>query len=160
MISRTDLIELATKEFATTIKVISAFPEKELSFKPHERSSDARKLMSVFVFEMYLLKSYVLGETVDNSAYKDYNPEHLKEILDDFQKEAGNILNGMNLMIDENMTKEIDFAGKKYTASSFILMMIKDQIHHRGQLSVYVRMAGGKVPAIYGPSADDNGTNL
>ena len=34
-------------------------------------------------------------------------------------------------------------------------MMICDRIHHRGQLSVYVRMAGGKVPSIYGPSADD-----
>jgi uncharacterized damage-inducible protein DinB len=30
-----------------------------------------------------------------------------------------------------------------------------DVIHHRGQLSVYVRMAGGKVPSIYGPSADE-----
>jgi len=33
--------------------------------------------------------------------------------------------------------------------------MLDDQIHHRGQLSVYVRMAGGKVPSIYGPSADE-----
>lgn len=33
--------------------------------------------------------------------------------------------------------------------------MLCDQIHHRGQYSVYVRMAGGKVPAIYGPSADE-----
>src|SRR6267142_2028476 len=33
--------------------------------------------------------------------------------------------------------------------------MLNDQIHHRGQLSVYLRMAGGKVPAIYGPSKDE-----
>jgi len=33
--------------------------------------------------------------------------------------------------------------------------MLLDSIHHRGQLSVYVRMAGGKVPSIYGPSADE-----
>ncbi len=32
-----------------------------------------------------------------------------------------------------------------------------DQIHHRGQLSTYIRPAGGKVPGIYGPSADDMG---
>ncbi len=35
--------------------------------------------------------------------------------------------------------------------------VVFDAIHHRGQLSVYVRLAGGKVPAIYGPSADDPG---
>ena len=33
-----------------------------------------------------------------------------------------------------------------------------DAIHHRGQLSVYLRPMGGKVPSIYGPSADDPGT--
>jgi uncharacterized damage-inducible protein DinB len=32
---------------------------------------------------------------------------------------------------------------------------IQDTIHHRGQFSVYLRMAGGKVPSIYGPSADE-----
>jgi len=34
-------------------------------------------------------------------------------------------------------------------------LMLMDSIHHRGQLSVYVRMAGGRVPSIYGPSADE-----
>jgi uncharacterized damage-inducible protein DinB len=33
-----------------------------------------------------------------------------------------------------------------------------DAIHHRGQLSVYIRPMGGRVPSIYGPSADDPGT--
>jgi len=33
--------------------------------------------------------------------------------------------------------------------------MLLDQIHHRGQLSIYMRIAGAKVPSIYGPSADE-----
>jgi uncharacterized damage-inducible protein DinB len=33
--------------------------------------------------------------------------------------------------------------------------MLHDQIHHRGQFSVYLRMVGGKVPSIYGPSGDE-----
>jgi uncharacterized damage-inducible protein DinB len=37
----------------------------------------------------------------------------------------------------------------------FLWLMLTDQIHHRGQLSVYARMAGGKVPSIYGPSFDE-----
>jgi uncharacterized damage-inducible protein DinB len=37
----------------------------------------------------------------------------------------------------------------------FSWFVLHDQIHHRGQLSVYVRMAGGKVPSIYGPSHDE-----
>jgi uncharacterized damage-inducible protein DinB len=34
-------------------------------------------------------------------------------------------------------------------------LMLNDSIHHRGQLTVYLRMAGGRVPSIYGPSADE-----
>jgi uncharacterized damage-inducible protein DinB len=37
----------------------------------------------------------------------------------------------------------------------FLWFLLCDQIHHRGQLSVYLRMAGGKVPSIYGPSGDE-----
>jgi uncharacterized damage-inducible protein DinB len=43
----------------------------------------------------------------------------------------------------------------KYSLEDFAWYMLFDHIHHRGQLSVYVRMAGGKVPSIYGPSADE-----
>jgi uncharacterized damage-inducible protein DinB len=37
----------------------------------------------------------------------------------------------------------------------FCWFLLHDHIHHRGQLSVYIRLAGGKVPAIYGPSGDE-----
>jgi uncharacterized damage-inducible protein DinB len=37
----------------------------------------------------------------------------------------------------------------------FLWFLLNDMIHHRGQFSVYLRMAGGKVPAIYGPSKDE-----
>ena len=37
----------------------------------------------------------------------------------------------------------------------FLWFLLSDQIHHRGQFSIYLRMAGGKVPSIYGPTADE-----
>ena len=42
-----------------------------------------------------------------------------------------------------------------YRTMDFLWFLLHDQIHHRGQLSVYVRMAGGRVPSIYGPTADE-----
>ena len=39
--------------------------------------------------------------------------------------------------------------------SEVLWLMLMDSVHHRGQLSVYLRMVGGKVPSIYGPSADE-----
>ena len=43
------------------------------------------------------------------------------------------------------------------TIAEFVWMFLLDAIHHRGQLSTYLRPMGGKVPSIYGPSADDSG---
>jgi uncharacterized damage-inducible protein DinB len=44
----------------------------------------------------------------------------------------------------------------KTTKGKMALGLLLDLIHHRGQLSVYIRPMGGKVPSIYGPSADTN----
>jgi len=42
-----------------------------------------------------------------------------------------------------------------YQRIGFMWFLLSDQIHHRGQFSIYSRMADGKVPSIYGPSADE-----
>lgn len=160
MIKKDDLIPILRKEFETTKKVMRAYPEDKFYFRPHERSSDARKLMSTFVFEMYLLKSNILGEKIETSRYAEYKPEGVTAVLSDFENESNETLAHIETMTDEELSKQISFAGKEYTGQEFILMMLFDQIHHRGQLSVYVRLAGGKVPSIYGPSADDTSTNL
>ena len=42
-----------------------------------------------------------------------------------------------------------------FPVAEFLWFMLMDSVHQHGQLSVYVRCAGGKVPSIYGPSADE-----
>jgi uncharacterized damage-inducible protein DinB len=160
MISKQDLIKIFRKEFATTLKVMRAFPENKLDYTPHERSSKARSIMATFIFEMYLVELNIFGKKIDNSMFQNYSPESLETILSDFQKETEYVIVSLQSLADNEMKKEVEFAGSKFTADEFMLMMLFDQIHHRGQLSTYIRMAGGKVPSIYGPSADDKTTNL
>ncbi|MCI0443170.1 hypothetical protein L0152_08130 [bacterium] len=160
MISKQDLIELFKKEFATTSKVMKAYPAGKDDFTPHERSSNAMTLASTFVFEMYLLEKYVFGEPIDPSVFKSYRPENMNSIAEDFEKEAARVIARFQELPESELNKTVSFAGTTFVADQFALMMLFDQIHHRGQLSVYVRMAGGKVPSIYGPSADDQATNL
>lgn len=160
MIDKQYLLQMFKKETATTLKVMQAFPEDKLAFKPHERSSNARKVMSTFVFEMYLIRSYVFEEDFDRSVFQTYAPDKLSTIISDFEKETSNVAPKIEKLSETDLIKPVEFAGAKSTAGEFMLMMVFDMIHHRGQLSVYVRMAGGKVPSIYGPSADDPSTNL
>ena len=160
MIPKNDLLKLAKKEFATTLRVLKAFPPEEYEFRPHERSSNAVQLTSTFVFEMYLIRMYLLGDPIDPSIFKTYKPDGFQSVVRDFETESQRIIAGLEQLPEEALTKTIEFAGYNFNADEFALMMICDQIHHRGQLSVYVRMAGGKVPSIYGPSADDKSPNL
>ncbi len=160
MITKTELLKLLKREFEITLKVMRAFPDGKLDFTPHERSSNARKLMSTCIFEMYLMKSYALGEQIDNSIYKTYLPDKVGKLVEDFEKETSEIIKKLGTLPESQLNKEIEFAGRKIITDEFIMMMLFDQIHHRGQLSVYIRLAGGKVPSIYGPSADDPGGKI
>ena len=160
MIPRPELLNMLEKEFATTAKVINAFPEGKLDFKPHERSQDVRKIISTFVFELYLVKIYVFGEKMDLSIFKTYHPDSVKQLVSDFKKETDEVLKKLESFPEENMNNIVEFAHTKFNINDFILMMLHDQIHHRGQMTVYIRMAGGKVPSVYGPSADDSSTNF
>ena len=55
----------------------------------------------------------------------------------------------------EQWARELDMFGKwKMPAVGFLSLAVRHSIHHRGQLSAYLRAMGGKVPSIYGPSAD------
>lgn len=160
MISKRDLLEIATKEFSTTARVLNAFPPEMDGFKPHERSSDVIRLTSTFVFELYLLEMNLFGDPVDRSVFKTYRPQTVKAVAADFEKQSAGIISRLEKLPEAELAKTIDFGGHSFVADKFALMMIHDQIHHRGQLTVYLRMAGGKVPSVYGPSADDKSTNL
>lgn len=160
MIPKQDLQELFRKELATTLKVMHAYPKDRPEYKPHEKSSDVIKLMSTFVFEMYLNKSFMFGEVLDRNKFKDYKPGGVDQVILDFETEANEVGQKLDAMQEGDLSKAIEFGGTKFTADRFFMMMLCDQIHHRGQLSVYVRLAGGQVPSIYGPSADDPSTNL
>ena len=160
MITKENLLKLFKKEFATTLKVMRAFPEDKLSFTPHERSQTASRIMSTFVFEMFLIESYVFGKNFDRAVFQSYAPDNLQTLISDFDKQTVQVISKLEDMPEDELKKTVEFAGFKMPADEFMLMMLFDQIHHRGQMSVYIRLAGGKVPSIYGPSADDPAINL
>ena len=160
MIAKEDLINLLKKENATTLKALRAFPTDQSTFKPHERSSDAITLTSTLVFGCDLVLGLILGGTFDPSIFKTYRPESVAKVTEDFDQKSEKVIRGLEKLPESEWKKTIEFAGNKFVTDDFLVMLMHDQIHHRGQLTVYIRMAGGKVPSIYGPSADDKTTNL
>ncbi len=160
MITKENLLKLFRKEFATTLKVMRAFPEDKLDFTAHERSQTAKRIMSTFVFEMLLIESYVFGGKLDRASFQNYAPPGLQTLITDFEKKSSSVISKLENLSNADMNKIVEFARVKKPSDEFMLMMLFDQIHHRGQMSVYIRLAGGKVPSVYGPTADDTSSNL
>lgn len=157
--ARQRFIDTFAREHATTAKVARALPADRGDFRPHERSSPASKLLATFVREQQMIRRALSGEFKLGAGMPEL-PEDVTELVDRFDADFATLLAALNAAPDDAFRGSVTFfAGPGKTADypvlDFMWFMLHDQIHHRGQLSVYVRMAGGKVPSIYGPSADE-----
>jgi len=147
------------RESATTRKVLGAYPGEECDLKPHDRSNSAKALASTFVVEQAMILKGLRSEQVVGGGWPK-TADTWDGLLAEFDAGREQILNFLrdsdNDVLDGTVTF---FVGPKqtgeYRLSDFLNFMTCDQIHHRGQLSVYLRLAGAKVPSIYGPSADE-----
>jgi uncharacterized damage-inducible protein DinB len=150
--------ETYEREHERTRKVLAAFPADQLDFKPHEKSNSARQLAWLFVGEEMLMLKALLSQPVLGSGMPK-GADSLQAVLEAFDTQHALMMDALRTA-DAAALAPVKFpAGpgqmKDWPAMEFLWFMLFDQIHHRGQMSVYSRMAGGKVPAIYGPSADE-----
>jgi len=146
------------REFQTTLKVLKAYPANQLDFKPHERSRSARELAWVFVQGEQFVDAVIKGQIGPPSDAQP--PATLQEILTTFEQTHKEMVAKVKKLSekDYNSTIKIPVGPNKmedWRRADTLWFVIMDQVHHRGQFSVYLRMAGGKVPSIYGPSADE-----
>jgi uncharacterized damage-inducible protein DinB len=151
--------DVYTKEHATTLKVLNAYPRDKASFKPHERSNSALQLAWTFVIENRMAEAALRGPLTFDGAFPPA-PSSFDEVVSVYQATAKELLVALEKTPDARLRETIQFfTGPKqmgdFPVSEVLWMMLMDSVHHRGQLSVYLRMTGGKVPSIYGPSADE-----
>lgn len=142
-----------------TLRVMHAYPSDKTDFRPHERSNNALHLGWTFVVEQSMLLRALRGEDMFGSGYGK-PPESWQGIVDAFGKARSDVVSELKNPENGQLVGSVVFmTGPKQKGevplADFVEFMLGDQIHHRGQLSVYLRMAGGKVPSIYGPSADE-----
>ena len=147
------------REAATTLKVLQAYPPAQSEFRPHERSKTARELAWMFVMELQGLAKGALDGKIEMTKIPD-PPADFAQIVDTFERTSRQTATRLREMSEDDMNGSMSFmTGPKQTGDvrrfDVLWISLMDSIHHRGQFSVYLRMAGGKVPTIYGPSADE-----
>lgn len=146
------------REFQTTLRVLKAFPAEKLDLKPAEKSRSAKDLLWTFVSEEKIVEGICKGEIDFMNMPKA--PATLPEIVKEFESSHTAMVGKVQKMTDEEWNSSIPFpVGPKQMGrmrrADLLWMMLMDGVHHRGQLSVYLRLAGAKVPSIYGPTADE-----
>ena len=147
------------REFPTTLKVMQAYPPGKDDFKPHERSSSAVRLAHTFTIENGGAMQAIHGEFKIPPSFPP-PPATMAEAAASYEQGARALIEAVEKMPDSRLSGEVMFfTGPGQMGNVPVLdvlwFMLMDSIHHRGQLSVYVRMADGKVPSIYGPTADE-----
>jgi uncharacterized damage-inducible protein DinB len=157
MTNREFFAQLCAQEHPRFVGVLEATPSEKLDYRPHAKSRSAYELVGHMLgHEQDLVELYETGSinhrlqvpfTSIAEAVEIYRKAHaaaqakLATLKDgDWDTVGAFKVNGHTLM-------EMPRQGLAW-------MLMLDAIHHRGQLSTYLRPMGGKVPSIYGPSAD------
>jgi uncharacterized damage-inducible protein DinB len=147
------------RELPTTLKVLRAFPGEMATYKPHERSSTALQLAWTFVIENKMVMAALKGPLKMTGGFPP-PPPRFDDVVAAYETSSRELMDAMASTPDSRLNDMLPFpTGPKQMGEmrvmDFAWMMFMDSIHHRGQLSVYIRPAGGKVPSIYGPSGDE-----
>jgi len=82
-------------------------------------------------------------------------PATMQEILDAYDRQSADIARRWKALPGARWEGEIEFFGSKRPASAMAWSFLFDIVHHRGQISTYLRPMGSTVPQIYGPSGDE-----
>jgi uncharacterized damage-inducible protein DinB len=148
------------KETQTTLKILKAFPPTKTDLKPHAKARSAKELAWTFVFEGVGGAQALDGEFKFPPKNMPAMPEKWDGMVAECERAFRALSDKVRKASDGELNKTVKFfTGPKQMGDvrrlDFFWFLLMDMVHHRGQFSVYLRMADGKVPSIYGPSADE-----
>lgn len=151
------LIAEFENEMQTTLRVLDAVPTDHLDYSPDAKSKTGLGLVRHITLEdEWLLNCIANGEFVpppdDSDSCGIMKPA---DGVARYKEKVPVALDRVRAMSGEKLAATLDMFGFfQFPAVNFLALTVKHSVHHRGQLSSYLRAMGGKVPGIYGPSAD------
>ncbi len=168
MAIRDALIPEFDHEMETTRKTLERVPEDKLDFKPHDTSMPMGRLAGHIAEMVGFAPATFQGDTFDfappgGTPMQPTVMTSRKQILELFDKNVAAARAAISKASDEELQKTWTLlnGGKTFFSMPRITvlrsMILNHIIHHRGQLSVYLRMNRAPVPSIYGPSGDEGG---
>ena len=149
-------VGLFQQEAKTTRRVIAAAPTGKHDYAPSEKCMNAGKLTRHIAESSIMFLRGVADGAFNRDGLlpeETQSPEAIAAWYDDHHAEQ---LKRVAAMTGEQLIANVVFFKWTWPALQFLPLSLMHAIHHRGQLSAYLRPMGGKVPSIYGPSADED----
>lgn len=151
------------REAATTRKMLERVPEDAFSWKPHEKSMPLGRLAG-HVAELHsMFRAILTQEELDFAAgnYEPFAPANVSELLETFDRNVAEAVELLKAQTDEALLRpwrmrrgeQVFFEMPRVAVIRS--MALNHIFHHRGQLSVYLRLRDVPLPSVYGPTADE-----
>jgi uncharacterized damage-inducible protein DinB len=138
-------------------RVLNALPHDKFDYTPHEKSQSAARIVWTLIGEAQACAQLLETGQLTFGAPPELPPA---QMIDAFDQAWEALLGKIEATDEATWTRTGRFmlngeVRMEQPTSAFLWLFFFDAIHHRGQLSTYIRPMGGRVPAIYGPSGDD-----
>jgi len=151
------------QESRITRKFLERIPQDKLGWKPHEKSHTAGELgMHIAIVPGNVVRLALVDESpVPGPGELFRQPATVQEILSSHEKSTQTVREILPMLDDERLmtnwsaTRDGKPVATMPKVMALRLIMLNHWIQHRGQLGVYLRLLGAKVPASYGPSGDE-----
>lgn len=146
-------------EFPATVRVLSAVRDDGRDYRPAPKSRSAWELaVHIATADLWFLSSIERGAfQFDPDAVKQAESrfQEVRDVVAFYEAEIPAALRRVRELSADQLAEEMDFFGRmKMSRAAWIGFSNNHSVHHRGQLSAYLRALGSKVPDIYGPSGD------
>lgn len=157
MTEREGYLATFEREYQSTLRLLKNYPADKLDIQPVETLPNARNLIWMLVMSQGVVQALLapeLGQVNPPEA-----PKTLAELIGAFEQTHKESFAKVSRISDADFNGTIKMpVGPKQMGDvrrgDALWMMLYDTIHHRGQLTVYTRKAGGIVPSIYGPTRE------
>lgn len=147
-------------EATASRKCLERVPENLFDWKPHEKSMKLGYLALLVAEVPKWIQTMAEDAEIDFATFKHFEPKTTAELVAHFDENMADAKKALENMSDDEMAKPFALKSNGETIysspkSENIGSSINHWVHHRGQLTVYMRLNEIEVPSIYGPSADE-----
>jgi uncharacterized damage-inducible protein DinB len=153
-------ISCRNRELAAFVRTFEALKEDKLDYKCHEKARTAKDIVGHIVgHEQDLIELFETDGTINHRMTIEF--DSIKDVVEEFKKAHSELNKKLDEVSDEdweNKKGTFFVSGNNVWEDTYMNLcwsMLFDAIHHRGQLSTYIRPMGGRNPSIYGPTAED-----